>query len=59
MMVELRDGGYDGVLSIEYEAQVYGFDLPTDRILSDSHGFAVRLIELATGPQHDATRARS
>jgi sugar phosphate isomerase/epimerase len=56
MIVELRDGGYDGVLSAEYEAQVYGFDLPPDRILTDSHVFASRLIGLVTGP--DLTQAR-
>jgi sugar phosphate isomerase/epimerase len=34
MVGELRDGGYDGVLSAEYEAQEYGFDLSPDQILS-------------------------
>ena len=38
---------------------MYGFDLPPDRILADSHVFASRLIGLATGPEHNATQARS
>ncbi len=58
MIVELRDGGYDGVLSAEYEAQVYGFDLPTERILADSHAFATRLIGLANGLEQNPTQAR-
>jgi len=59
MIVELRDGGYDGVLSAEYEAQVYGFELPPERILADSHVFATRLIGLATGLEQNRTQARS
>jgi sugar phosphate isomerase/epimerase len=59
MIVALRDGGYDGVLSAEYEAQVYGFDLPPDRILADSHMFATRLIGLAIGRENNATQARA
>jgi sugar phosphate isomerase/epimerase len=59
MIGELRDGGYDGVLSVEYEAQVYGFDLPPDQILTDSYAFATRLIGLATESEHNSARARS
>src|SRR5215213_1289177 len=59
MIVELRDGGYDGVLSAEYEAQVYGFELPPERILADSRVFATRLIGLATGLEQNRTQARS
>jgi sugar phosphate isomerase/epimerase len=59
MVGELRDGGYDGVLSAEYEAQVYGFDRPPDRILADSHAFATRLIGLTTGPEPNPKQDRS
>jgi sugar phosphate isomerase/epimerase len=59
MIRELRDGGYDGVLSAEYEAQVYGYDRPPDRILADSHAFATRLIGLTTGPEPNPKQARS
>jgi sugar phosphate isomerase/epimerase len=59
MIRELRDGGYDGVLSAEYEAQVYGFDRPPDRILADSHAFATRLIGLTTGPEPNPKQDRS
>ena len=59
MIGELRAGGYDGVLSAEYEAQVYGFDLPPDRILAHSHAFATRLIGLTTGSEHTPKQARS
>ena len=59
MIGELRDGGYDGVLSAEYEAQVYGFDLSPDRILADSYTFATRLIGLSTGSEHNSTQERS
>jgi sugar phosphate isomerase/epimerase len=30
----LREAGYDGVLSVEYEAQVYGFRDTGDEILA-------------------------
>ena len=59
MIVELRDGGYDGVLSAEYEAQVYGFDLPPERILADSYAFATRLIGLSAGSEHNSMQERS
>jgi sugar phosphate isomerase/epimerase len=59
MVGELRDGGYDGVLSAEYEAQVYGFDLSPDQILADSHAFATRLIGRTTHSEHTPKQALS
>jgi sugar phosphate isomerase/epimerase len=59
MVGELRDRGYDGVLSAEYEAQVYGFDLSPDQILADSYAFATRLIGLTTHSEHTPKQALS
>ena len=46
---ELAGGGYDGYLSAEYEAQVYGYDLPVEQVLDDSLAFARRLIDQTAG----------
>ncbi|MFP6558962.1 sugar phosphate isomerase/epimerase family protein [Paraburkholderia sp. B3] len=39
----LRDAGYDGALSIEYEAQVYGFTRTDEQILDESRAFLSNL----------------
>jgi len=39
----LRAGGYDGALSVEYEAQVYGYRQSEDEILSEGRAFYDRL----------------
>jgi sugar phosphate isomerase/epimerase len=49
VVLALHAGGYDGYLSAEYEAQVYGFALTPEQILADSHAFATRLVRLAAG----------
>lgn len=39
LVAELRGAGYAGALSVEYEAQVYGFTLSDDEILTDGRNF--------------------
>jgi sugar phosphate isomerase/epimerase len=51
VVLALRDGGYDGYLSAEYEAQVYGYDLSTEQILSSTHAFAARMAALANAAE--------
>jgi sugar phosphate isomerase/epimerase len=41
----LRRAGYDGALSVEYEAQVYGYRESEERILSEGKAFTDQLIE--------------
>lgn len=43
LVARLRAVGYDGALSVEYEAQVYGFEQSDARILDDSRAFLSRL----------------
>lgn len=39
----LRAAGYDGALSVEYEAQVFGYNLSEEQILSEGKAFYDRL----------------
>jgi sugar phosphate isomerase/epimerase len=39
LVKDLRAAGYDGVLSVEYEAQVYGFHETGDEILANGRGY--------------------
>jgi sugar phosphate isomerase/epimerase len=41
----LRQGGYAGALSVEYEAQVYGYDDTEAKILDDGKVFVDRLLQ--------------
>jgi sugar phosphate isomerase/epimerase len=54
VVLALHDGGYDGYLSAEYEAQVYGYDLSPEAILADSYAFATRLIRLAADARDES-----
>lgn len=43
LVASLREIGYGGALSVEYEAQVYGFQLSEQQILDESRAFLARL----------------
>jgi sugar phosphate isomerase/epimerase len=43
LVARLREKGYDGALSVEYEAQVYGFQLSDQQILDESRAFLSQL----------------
>lgn len=45
---ELRNAGYEGALSVEYEAQVFGYTDTEMEILNGGKAFADRLISLAS-----------
>jgi sugar phosphate isomerase/epimerase len=42
LVAGLRGIGYGGALSVEYEAQVYGFQLSEQQILDESRAFLAR-----------------